>query len=124
MNQRNDNNQNVNQGDNVKNRELNRNVGQNIDDENIQGSTLTPEERELRKYDDWKSHTHEHNRDPKAEFREGELHGVVGKEIHDLLKQEKEQQVHSQQGNVNLKTGQQQQSGQQQTNSQQSTANR
>ena len=61
-------------------------------DENIQGSTLTPEEKVLRKSDDWKSHTHEHNRDIKAEYRETELHGVVGKEIHDLLKHEKEAQ--------------------------------
>jgi hypothetical protein len=73
-------------------------TGQNVEsEENVQGSILTGEEKELRRMDDWKSHTHEHNRDPKAEYREGELHGVVGKEIHDLLKTEKEQQMHGHQ---------------------------
>ena len=43
----------------------------------------------MRKFDDWHTHKHEKNRDLNAEYRETELHGVVGKEIHDLLKNEK-----------------------------------
>jgi hypothetical protein len=53
------------------------------------GSSLSPEEKELRKLDDYKGHSHEKDRNPKAEYREGELHGVVGKEIHDILKKDK-----------------------------------
>jgi len=67
------------------------------------GSTINDfDEKELRKYDDWKAHKHEKERDPKAEYREGELHGVVGKEIHDLLEKEKEKSKEKDTGGSNL----------------------
>jgi len=62
------------------------------------GSSLTGSEKDLRKYDDWHSHKYEHNRDPNAVYREGELHGAVGKEIYDVLKQDKQQQGSNIQG--------------------------
>jgi len=55
------------------------------------GSLLAGDDAELRKYDDWHAHKGEKNRDLKAEYRETELHGVVGKEIHDLLSKEKKE---------------------------------
>ena len=63
----------------------------NNNDKDIVGSTISdPEEKELRKLDDWKSHTHEKHRDLKDPYRETELHGVVGKEIHDELSKEEQ----------------------------------
>ncbi len=63
----------------------------NNNENNIVGSTITdPEEKELRKFDDWKAHSHEKHRDLKDPYRETELHGVVGKEIHDELTREEQ----------------------------------
>ena len=45
------------------------------------GSALSDEEKELKKYDNW----HCQNK-KNAEYREGALHGAVGKEISDALK--------------------------------------
>jgi hypothetical protein len=67
------------------------------------GSALEGEERDQRKYDDWRAHCHEKDRDIKHEFREGELHGVVGKEIHDALLLEKKNQQKEQEELKNLK---------------------
>jgi hypothetical protein len=53
------------------------------------GSSITdPEEKELRKMDDWHSHTHEKHRDLKDPYRASELHGVVGKEIKEEITRE------------------------------------
>lgn len=74
----------------------NKEMSQNNDKKNLDkgehlGSNLSPEEKEFRKYDDYKSHSHEKDRNLDAQFREGELHGVVGKEIHDVLQKDKAQ---------------------------------
>jgi hypothetical protein len=68
------------------------------DDENLPGgSQITdPEEKEQRKNDDWRSHRHEKHRDLKDEFRQGELHGAVGKEIIELVEKEKPRQFKNQ----------------------------
>jgi hypothetical protein len=67
------------------------------DDDKFAGSSITdPEEKELRKFDDWHSHKHEkHHADLKDAgcFREGELHGVVGKEIYDEVEREKRENM-------------------------------
>jgi hypothetical protein len=70
------------------------NIQQNISDENIPaGSQITdPEEKAQRKYDDWRSHRHEKHRDLNDEFRSSELHGVVGKEIIELIEKDKPRQ--------------------------------
>lgn len=77
----------------------NQNDNDNKSDKNIpmEGSLLEGEERELRKYDDWHAHRAEKNRELNAEYRETELHGVVGKEIHDVLMQEQKQREHQDQ---------------------------
>ena len=69
-------------------------MGQQMPEEDISagfGSTINdPEEKEARRYDDWHAHKHEKHRDLKdPDYREAELHGVVGKEIHDLLEKDK-----------------------------------
>ena len=83
--QSNQKNQNINKDDleNKNNKGL---------DQEKPGSNLSDEEKEFRKYDDYKAHKHEKQRDLNAEFREAELHGVVGKEIHDLLEKDKSDQ--------------------------------
>ncbi len=60
-------------------------------DKNLEGgSNITdPEEKAARKLDDWRAHKHEKHRNADEPFREGELHGVVGKEIEELIEQEK-----------------------------------
>jgi hypothetical protein len=73
-------------------------------EENIQGSTLIGDEKELRKMDDWRAHTHERDRNPRAEYREGELHGVVGKEIFDELKRENEETTNGQKSETKQST--------------------
>ncbi len=97
----------MNQGNKDTNKDNNRNRKDEQNQDNQFGSTLTNEEREQRIYDDYKAHSHEHNRDLKAEFREGELHGVVGKEIHDVLKNEHQQRVDESQHNKNQRNDQQ-----------------
>lgn len=77
----------------------NKNMQKSInDDENLPGgSQITdPEEKEQRKNDDWRSHRHEKHRDMKDEFRQGELHGNVGKEIIELVEKEKPRQFKNQ----------------------------
>jgi hypothetical protein len=54
------------------------------------GSLLTGQEKELRQFDSWNA-SNIKDRNLNAEYREGELHGVVGKEIKDALKKEKQQ---------------------------------
>ena len=51
-------------------------------------SECEQEEKELRKMDDWHSHTHEKHRDLKDPYRASELHGVVGKEIKEEITRE------------------------------------
>jgi hypothetical protein len=70
------------------NEKINLEKGKEFKEEGL-GSQLEGEEKELRKYDDWRAHCHEKDRNLTHEFREGELHGVVGKEIHDALISEK-----------------------------------
>lgn len=54
------------------------------------GSTICDaEEKAARKYDDWRGHRHEKQRDPNTEYRETELHGVVGKEIEQVIERDK-----------------------------------
>jgi hypothetical protein len=74
-----------------KNQEKNLNTNQqDLDKEVNPGSNISdPEEKEARKNDDWRSHRHEKNRDPNAEFRSAELHGVVGKEIEQVIEHDK-----------------------------------
>jgi hypothetical protein len=74
------------------------NMQQSTNDDNIKpGSQITdPEEKELRKYDDWRSHRHEKHRDLNEEFRTGELHGVVGKEIIGVVEKDKPRQFKNQ----------------------------
>src|SRR5689334_15996147 len=63
---------------------------EDIDKDFQGGSSITdPEEKAARRMDDWRSHKHEKNRDPNAEYRETELHGVVGKEIEQLIERDK-----------------------------------
>lgn len=72
------------------------------------GSTITdPEEKELRKMDDWHAHTHEKHRDLKDPYRSSELHGVVGKEIKDEVVREQhltEQQLLDEKKNIKSKS--------------------
>jgi hypothetical protein len=87
----------------------NQNLKQNIQQGEQAGSTLDLEEKEFRKFDDWHAHKYEHNRDLNAEYRAGELHGVVGKEIHDALKTEQCQDkfMYNQPGHQQYQGGQQ-----------------
>jgi hypothetical protein len=82
-----------------KNQEQDKNLTKNLNkdlDKDISGSTITdPEEKQNRKYDDWKAHTHEKHREPTEEYRASELHGVVGKEIEVALQNEKDMQKDS-----------------------------
>jgi hypothetical protein len=81
------------QDTNKNNNKKDMDIKPQYDDSKFAGSTITdPEEKELRKLDDWHSHKHsKHHNDQKDAgcFREGELHGVVGKEIHDEVEREK-----------------------------------
>lgn len=63
---------------------------QDIDKDFKGGSNITDqEEKEARKHDDWRAHRHEKHRDLKEEFRAGELHGAVGKEIEEVIEKDK-----------------------------------
>jgi hypothetical protein len=61
------------------------------------GSQITdPDEKELRKHDDWRAHKHEKHRDVNDEYRESELHGAVGKEIIEVIEKDKPRQFRNQ----------------------------
>jgi hypothetical protein len=61
----------------------------NIDDKEFERCDLEKDEKEMMRYDDWHSKAHEKHREKDHLYRETELHGVVGKEIHDALELEK-----------------------------------
>ena len=71
------------------NKDQNKNLNKDLQEQ--AGSNLDAEDKEQRKMDDYKAHTHEKQRNLNAEYRQGELHGVVGKEIHDLVEKDKQQ---------------------------------
>lgn len=76
----------------------NKNMQQSKNDDNSKpGSQITDlEEKELRKNDDWRSHRHEKHRNLNDEYREGELHGAVGKEIIEVIEKDKPRQFKNQ----------------------------